>query len=46
MYLYVFVDALAHAQGETRLMVNVSEMQRVLVSSPAQTSAHGLKPNV
>jgi hypothetical protein len=30
MYLYVFVDVLARAQGRKRLMVNVSEMQRAL----------------
>jgi hypothetical protein len=30
MYLFVFVDALARAQGKKRLMVNVSEMQRAL----------------
>ena len=30
MYLHVFVDTLARAQGKKRLMVNVSEMQNAL----------------
>ena len=30
MYLYVFVDALARAQGKRKLMVNVSELQSTL----------------
>ena len=45
MYLHVFVDALARAQGKRKLMVNVSELQNALdgLLSLCSTAKHPLR---